>query len=103
MMANFYLFDFDEALTAGGFSLIRYADDFVVMCESRDEAQRALDLSRRTLSLIGLEIHPLGSGKTNIGDLHTDGLSFLGLHFHQGRIVPAEKSKERLKKKLERR
>jgi RNA-directed DNA polymerase len=49
MLANFYLYEFDKAVTAKGFRLIRYADDFVVMCKTREEAEQAHILCRTML------------------------------------------------------
>jgi len=100
MLANFYLFEFDETLTGAGFNLIRYADDFVVMCESSERAESAYTLCRKVLSGLGLEIHPLGSSKTRIGNFSKNGLDFLGLHFEGKEVFPAEKARERFKAKI---
>jgi RNA-directed DNA polymerase len=100
MLANFYLFDFDKALTGSGFGLVRYADDFLVMCESRERAECAYELCSAKLNDLGLKIHPLGSAKTTIGEF-SKGLNFLGLHFMDGQVFPAEKSKNRFRAKIE--
>jgi len=100
MLANFYLFEFDETLTGAHFNLIRYADDFVVLCESSERAESAHALCRNVLTGLGLEIHPLGSSKTKIGNFSKDGLDFLGLHFEGKEVFPAEKARERFKAKI---
>ena len=100
MLANFYLFEFDEALTDARFNLVRYADDFIVMCESSERAKSAHALCRNVLTGLGLEIHPLGSSKTRIANFSKDGLDFLGLHFEGKEVFPAEKARERFKAKL---
>jgi RNA-directed DNA polymerase len=100
MLANYYLFEFDRKMLKNGFNLVRYADDFVVMCESKERAELAHDLCKTTLKTLKLEIHPLGSPKTRIGEFSKDGLSFLGLHF-QGKVVfPAEKIRDRFRIKI---
>jgi RNA-directed DNA polymerase len=68
--------------------LVRYADDFVVLCRSRDEAERAEDLARRILGDLGLVLHP---DRTRVVDLREgrEGFDFLGCHLHarkSGRI-----------------
>jgi RNA-directed DNA polymerase len=100
MLANFYLFEFDTVLTDAGFNLIRYADDFVIMCESSEKAESAYNLCKSVLKDLGLETHPLGSSKTRIGNYSKDGLDFLGLHFEGKEVIPAEKSRERFKAKI---
>jgi RNA-directed DNA polymerase len=49
---------------------------------------------------LGLQIHPLGSSKTRIGNFPKDGLDFLGLHFEGKDVFPAEKSRDRFKAKI---
>jgi RNA-directed DNA polymerase len=62
-------------------TLVRYADDAVVMCRSREEAEAALALVEEVLTELGLELHP---DKTRIVDLGEgrEGFDFLGCHFH---------------------
>jgi RNA-directed DNA polymerase len=100
MLANFYLFEFDKSLTDAGFNLVRYADDFVVMCESGERAESAYNLCTNVLCGLGLQIHSLGSSKTRIGNFPKDGLDFLGLHFEGKDVFPAEKSRGRFKTKI---
>jgi len=100
MLANYYLFEFDRKMLKKGFNLVRYADDFVVMCESREMAERAHDLCKSTLKSLKLEIHPLGSPKTRIGEFSKDGLSFLGLHFQGKEVFPSEKIRDRFRTKI---
>ena len=101
LLANFYLFEFDCELTNKNFNLVRYADDFVVMCESHERALQAHELCERSLTALGLKIHPLGSGKTRIDDFSKAGLDFLGLRFEGKDVFPAEKSKQRFIYKVE--
>lgn len=77
LLANIYLHPFDQAMVAGGYCLVRYADDFVVLCAGQDEAEEARDFAARELENLGLR---LNSAKTSV--LHwDDGLEFLGYRF----------------------
>jgi len=90
LLANIYLHAFDQALTASPVGrLVRYADDGVVLCRSRPQAEAALRLVEETLGGLGLRLHP---GKTRIVDLDEgrEGLDFLGWHFRarvSGRLL----------------
>jgi len=90
LLANIYLNVLDKTWEKrGGGKLVRYADDAVVMCRSRAEAEAALGLVREVLSELGLELHP---EKTRIVDLREgrEGFDFLGCHFHarvSGRLL----------------
>jgi RNA-directed DNA polymerase len=99
MLANFYLSEFDMAMENARFNLVRYADDFVVMCSSEEEAKRAYSLCREVLEdKLGLEIHHLGDpgGKTRI--IHfSRGFKFLGVEFRGDRVVPAQQAVDRFK------
>ena len=82
LLANIYLHVLDKAWSKRGHGrLVRYADDAVVLCRSREEAEAALELMREVLSELGLELHP---EKTRIVDLREgrEGFDFLGCHFH---------------------
>jgi RNA-directed DNA polymerase len=74
LLANIYLHPFDLALTSQGMRLVRFMDDFVIMCASREEAERALQLATRQLATLRLA---LNEAKTSVG-CYADGLEFLG-------------------------
>lgn len=102
MLANFYLYPFDRGMSDAGFSLVRYADDFVVMCVSEDQARSAYDLAKRILEdNLRLKLHALGdeSSKTRI-TLYSKGFTFLGLHFQGGLITPGSKSVKKFKERI---
>lgn len=90
LLANIYLHAFDQALTDSGVGeLVRYADDGVVLCRSKRQAEAALALVEETLAALGLQAHPV---KTRIVDLTEgrDGFDFLGWHFRprvSGRLL----------------
>jgi CRISPR-associated protein Cas1 len=77
LFANLYLDRFDEALAADGAQLVRYADDFVILTRTREQAAALLDRARRELSAIGLE---LGESETAVRDVEA-GFRFLGQPF----------------------
>jgi RNA-directed DNA polymerase len=102
MLANFYLYPFDKGMSEAGFNLVRYADDFVVMCSSESQARSAYDLAKRILEKdLRLTLHPLAeeSSKTRI-TLYSKGFTFLGLHFQGGRTTPGSKSVKKFKEKI---
>jgi RNA-directed DNA polymerase len=79
-LCNVYLHRLDRQWTERGHGvLVRYADDVVVMCRSRAEAERALEALRAILSELGLA---LKDAKTRIVELREggEGLDFLGFH-----------------------
>ncbi len=115
LLANIYLHGFDQAMQAAGVGeLVRYADDFVVICRTREQAEAALGLAGQILAGLGLQLHP---GKTKIVDLREgrEGFDFLGCHFRarlSGRLWergirryylqrwPSQKAMKRLREKI---
>jgi RNA-directed DNA polymerase len=82
LLANIYLHAFDQAWAERGTGeLVRYADDFVVLCGSREQAEDARRRAERLLGRLGLELHP---DKTRVVDLREgrEGFDFLGCHLH---------------------
>jgi RNA-directed DNA polymerase len=82
LLANIYLHAFDRKwATHGVGALVRYADDFVVMCSTLSEAEEAQRRSTAIMGELGLSLHP---DKTRVVDLREgkEGFDFLGWHFH---------------------
>jgi RNA-directed DNA polymerase len=82
LLANIYLHAFDRAWAEGGTGdLVRYADDFVVLCSSRAQAEDAARRATAIMAGLGLALHP---DKTRVVDLRNgaEGFDFLGCHFH---------------------
>ncbi len=96
LLANIYLHPLDLRLAAGNYRMVRYADDFVVLCRSREEAEAALAEIRRWVAANGLSLHP---DKTHLGDCRRpgEGFEFLGYRFEAGRRLVRKKSLARLK------
>jgi RNA-directed DNA polymerase len=102
-LANFYLYEFDRRMLQHGFNLVRYADDFVVMCESEARARQAHDFAKDALKTLNLEIHALDApnSKSRIGNYSKEGLMFLGVMFEGKENFPAKKVVQRFKGKVE--
>ena len=69
--------------------MVRYADDFVILCRTAEEAEAALELVRQWVADNGLVLHPT---KTKIVDARSDGFDFLGYRFAKHRRFPRDKS-----------
>ncbi len=77
LLANLYLDELDEELLGKDYRLVRYADDFVVLCKDLEGAQRARDDAKAALAALGLA---LNDAKTSIQSLD-QGLHYLGYLF----------------------
>ena len=91
LLANIYLHELDVEMREAGLVMVRYADDTVVLCRSRDEAEAALARLRTWVSRHGLTLHP---DKTHIGDCRVQGqgFEFLGYRFEAGKRWVRKKS-----------
>jgi RNA-directed DNA polymerase len=95
LLANLYLDPLDHAMAAAGYEMVRYADDFVVLCRTADEAQQALAVVQRWTAAAGLRLHP---EKTHLVDMQQPGgFDFLGYHFEGQFRLPRKKSLQKLK------
>jgi RNA-directed DNA polymerase len=96
LLANIYLHPLDELMAARGYRMVRYADDFVVLCKTREEADAALAEIRAWVAENGLRLHP---NKTHVGDCRQtgEGFEFLGYRFEAGRRFVRKKSLGRFK------
>jgi len=96
LLANIYLHPLDQHMSARGYRMVRYADDFVVLCPSAHEAQQALADIQSWVSNNGLE---LNRAKTHLGDCLQEGqgFEFLGYRFEAGRRMVRRKSLDKLK------
>ena len=89
LLSNIYLDPLDHLMAQRGFEMVRYADDFVVMCQSPEEAAAALDAVREWTAQAGLVLHP---DKTRLADERIEGFEFLGYRFIKHRRWPRKKS-----------
>jgi RNA-directed DNA polymerase len=99
LLANLYLHDLDVKLAGLGLSMVRYADDFVILCQNAAEAAHALEVVRAWVTAEGLQLHP---DKTHVGDCRIagQGFEFLGYRFEAGRRWIRNKSLKALKTKI---
>ncbi len=115
LLSNIYLHAFDRAMTGSGLGmLVRYADDWAVLCRTERDARAALALAGEILAGLGLELHP---EKTRVVDLREgrEGFDFLGWHFRarvSGRLLergirryylqrwPSQRSMKRIRQKI---
>ena len=94
LLSNIYLDPLDHLMAGRGFEMVRYADDFVVLCRSPQEAAAALAEVQQWTVQAGLTLHPV---KTRLVHAWDDGFDFLGYHFERGRHWPRQKSLGKLK------
>jgi RNA-directed DNA polymerase len=94
LLSNIYLDPLDHMMAERGFEMVRYADDFVILCRMAEDAAAALEIVRQWTSDNGLTLHPT---KTRIADAVTEGFSFLGYTFRGGKHFPRTKSLKKLK------
>lgn len=97
LLANLYLNPLDHEMIRRGWEMVRYADDFVVLCRSREEADAVLDFLRKWTEAAGLTLHPT---KTRTVQAIEEGFDFLGWHFQGHSKWPREKSLQKLQDKL---
>jgi len=110
LLANIYLHVLDMYWAERYFSLgklVRYADDFVIICRTKQDAETALQMVKQIMSIMKLTLHPT---KTRIVDMGRDGFDFLGFHFHKKRarksgkllpyIWPAPKAMKAIRSKI---
>ena len=99
LLANLYLHPLDGLMHSKGYRMVRYADDFVVLCQTAEQAQAALAEVRTWVEDNGLTLHP---DKTHVGDCREDGqgFDFLGYRFEAGRRWVRKKSLKALRDKV---
>jgi len=93
LLSNIYLDPLDHLMAKAGFEMVRYADDFVILCRSAEDAARALEIVRRWVADNGLTLHPT---KTRIVDAQAASFDFLGYTFRGEKHFPRDKSRQKL-------
>jgi RNA-directed DNA polymerase len=99
LLANLYLHPLDRLMHEKGYHMIRYADDFVVMCPNMETAQGALAEIEAWVAQNGLSLHP---DKTHVGDCSVpgQGFEFLGYRFEAGKRWVRKKSLKALRERV---
>jgi RNA-directed DNA polymerase len=97
LLSNLYLNDLDHTMASAGYQMTRYADDLVIQCQTREEAEAALALVRSWTHMRGLTLHPT---KTQIVHVDENGFEFLGYRFIKHRRFPRKKSLAKFKETI---
>src|SRR5437870_5371284 len=99
LLANVYMHELDVEMRQAGLAMVRYADDAVILCRSRAEAESALARMRAWVSANGLALNP---SKTHVGDCRVEGqgFEFLGYRFEAGQRQVRKKSLMALRDKV---
>lgn len=95
LLANIYLDPLDRRMEETGIEMVRYADDFLILCRSQAAAEDALGQVRKWTEEAGLSLHP---DKTHIvSTVQGGGFDFLGYHFEYGTRWPRKKSLRKMR------
>jgi RNA-directed DNA polymerase len=97
VLSNLYLNPLDHEMSDAGFEMVRYADDFVVLCRSEFEAEVALQMIAEWVEQAGLTLHPT---KTKIVDSRAESFAFLGYSFRGDKIYPRRESLAKMKARI---
>jgi RNA-directed DNA polymerase len=98
LLSNIYLNPLDHLMAGEGWEMVRYADDFIILCESEEQARKALQEVRQWVDQAGLTLHPTKTRIVNASQ--AGGFDFLGYHFERGMRWPRQKSLEKLKETI---
>jgi RNA-directed DNA polymerase len=98
LLANIYLNPLDHLMVRLGKEMVRYADDFVILCESKEEAEGVLETLRQWVEAAGLTLHPVKTRIVNASQ--KGGFDFLGYHFERGHRWPREKSIDKFRETI---
>ncbi len=96
LLANIVLNKLDWRLDQAGYRFVRYADDFVVVCKDRQQAEAALDWVETIMTELGLALSP---EKTKIAS-YGKGYEFLGFRLSSKSRTMRPKSLEKFKTKV---
>jgi RNA-directed DNA polymerase len=94
LLSNIYLNPLDHLMAQAGTEMVRYADDFVILCRSPEAAIQALAMVQEWTTAVGLTLHPT---KTRIVNAKEEAFEFLGYRFMNGKRYPRTKSLKKLK------
>lgn len=95
LLANVYLDELDHLVQRSGYEMVRYADDFVILCRDASSAETALTLVKEWTAKVGLTLHPEKTRLANLED--GDGFTFLGYTFRKNGHWPSKKAEAKLR------
>jgi group II intron reverse transcriptase/maturase len=96
LLANIVLNKLDRRLEEAGYRFVRYADDFVVVCKDRKQAEAAMMLVEEVMTELGLKLSP---EKTKVAS-YGKGYEFLGFRLSSKSRTMRPKSLEKFKTKI---
>lgn len=94
LLSNVYLDPLDHLMARHGIEMVRYADDFVILCKTAEDAARALELVKQWVAGNGLTLHP---EKTRIVDSRIQSFDFLGYTFQGQEHWPRKKAIQKMR------
>ena len=97
LLSNIYLDPLDHLMARLGYQMVRYADDFVILCRPADEASAALAVVQQWVTENELTLHPT---KTKVVSVDVEGFDFLGYHFQGRKHWVRKKAMQKLKDTL---
>lgn len=99
LLSNIYLNPLDHLMASKGYEMVRYADDFVILCRTEADAEAALQCALQWTQAHKLTLHP---DKTRLVDLSQkgNGFDFLGYHFRRNHRWPRKKSEQKIRHNL---
>jgi len=101
LFSNIYLSDFDQRIISDNYNLIRYADDFVILANTKRECKEAYQKCKAYLENLNLEIHSLEKNdKTKITDISKDSFTFLSVTFDGKSLYPSIENFKKLEDKI---
>jgi RNA-directed DNA polymerase len=98
LLANLYLNPLDHLMAQGGRDMVRYADDFVILCQSEQEAKEVLAQLGQWVAGAGLTLHPTKTRIVNASQ--KGGFDFLGYRFERGLRWPRQKSLDKFRETI---
>ena len=98
LLANIYLNPLDHLMARTGREMVRYADNFVILCRSEKEAQEVLAQLGQWVAGAGLTLHPTKTRIVNASE--KGGFDFLGYHFERGHRWPRQKSLDKFRETI---
>lgn len=96
LLCNIYLHEFDVGMKARGYEVVRYADDFVILSRTREEALVSREAVDEELTKLGLEVNRDKTRVTTFGQ----GFDFLGYRFYKHWRSPSPRARERFKEEV---
>lgn len=100
LFSNVYLSPLDQRMLSEGYNMVRYADDFIVLCSTKEQAHAAESIAREEIEKLKLNLHPLGGpGSKSVIDRFNQ-VKFVGIRFSGDRIYPSPEALKKFRDEL---